>query len=205
MNHRAPDKRGGFSLLEVLIVIAIASTVVLVASNLSSNVSLLNGLITQQLQSRSNTDQLLQVVTANIQSAEPSAAGAYPIDTASTNTFAFYAVIGGGSAVHIRYFLASSSIYEGVTAPTGSPAVYETSTMEVVTDLVNDVTTTTSTPLFTYYDTSYTGTQSPLSSTTDLSAIRLVGISFYITAATSSSITPQYYSTLADIRELRSN
>ena len=83
----------GFSLVEVLIVVAIAASLVIIASNFSGNVSGLNTLISQQLQSKSDTSATLQIITSEIRSASASQNGAYPIDSASTSSFAFYSDI----------------------------------------------------------------------------------------------------------------
>lgn len=197
--------RKGFSLIEILIVVAIATSIVLVVSNLSGTVTVLNNLVSQELQAKSNVNQTLQIMTEDIQSAEPSANGSYAVDAASTSSFAFYSdPDADGIAEHVRYFLSSSTIYRGVIQPTGTPAAYPTST-EVVTAMVNNVTVPTSTPLFSYYDSSYTGTQPAMTSTAAVQSIRLIGISFSAAAGTGKSVEQQYFGMLVDIRNLRSN
>jgi prepilin-type N-terminal cleavage/methylation domain-containing protein len=197
--------RKGFSLIEILIVVAVATSIVLVVSNLSGNVSSLNSLISQELQSKSDINQTLQIVTSEIRSAETSANGAYPIDTAATSTFIFYSNYGdNGVAERVRYFLSSTTIYRGVTQPTSTPAVYTTST-EVVTDMIDNVSIPTGTVLFSYYDSSYTGTQPAMTSTADVSPIRVVGMTFYSDVQPAQSPVPQFFETLVDIRNLRSN
>ena len=198
--------RNGFTLIEVLIVVMIATSIVLVISNLSSNVSLLNGLVSTQLQSKSDVSQTVQLVTEEIQSAEPSANGSYPIVQAGTSSFAFYDDIDrNGTADYVDYYISSSSIYKGVIAPTGTPATYPTSS-ETVTDIVDNVIIPSSTPLFEYYDASYTGTQSPMSQPVVVSNVRLVQVSFEVNAnQPGQSSLPQIFSALIDIRNLRSN
>ena len=198
----------GFSLIEILTVVAIASIVVLVVGNFSNSISGLDSLISGVLQSQSTVNAALVTMSKEIQSANFSANGAYPIDAAGTSTLGFYADIQKiGVYDHIRYFLASSSIYKGVIVPTGTPASYATSS-EVITDVIDNVTTTASSAvLFSYYDSSYTGTQSPLVQPVSIAAIRLVGISFSVQATTtpSQASIPEYFSTLVDIRNLKSN
>jgi len=197
--------RAGFSLIEVLVVVAVATTIVFVVSGLSSNINLLNGFVSQQLQSKSDITQTLQIMTTEIRSAETSANGSYPLDVAATSTFSFYSDINkNGSAEHVRYFLSSSTIYKGVIAPTGTPANYPTAT-EVVTDVVDNIILTTSTPLFQYYDTLYSGTQQPLSYPITIANIRLVGINFAADVKPQQAPGPQYFSQLIEIRNLRSN
>lgn len=201
MKHRA-----GFSLVEILIVIAIATIVVFAVANMSGNVNILNSLVSQQLQSTSNVNQALQLLSTDIRSAEPSMAGAYPIDAAGTSSFAFYTdTDGDGIAERVRYFFASSSIWRGVTQPTGTPPVYQTSTSEIVTSMIQNVIIATGTPLFSYYNASYTGTQLAMTSTIDVSPIRLAGVSFLVDTRPGQAPLPEHFSVLVDIRDLRSN
>ncbi len=197
--------RQGFSLIEILVVVAIGASIVIVVSNLASNVSVLNLLVSQELQTKSDINQTLQIITTDIRSAEPSANGAYPIDSAGTSSFAFYSDISkNGLAQHVRYFLSSTTIWRGVIQPTGTPATYPTAT-EVLTDMIDHVIMPASSSLFSYYDSNYTGTQSALTSTADVSPIRVVGMSFLSDTAPQQSPGPQYFSTAIDIRNLRSN
>ena len=198
--------RNGFSLIEILVVIAIATIVIVVVGNVGSNMNVLKGLVSQELQSQSSVSQELQIMTMDIQSAEPSAAGAFPINSAGTSSFAFYANADNDPNPElVHYFLASSSIWRGVTQPTGSPATYPTST-EVDTAVISNVFISTGTPLFSYYTSAYTGAQAAMTSTVDVSPIQLVGITFIVnTAQRTQAPTPQYYHSLVDIRILHSN
>ncbi|MDE2019037.1 MAG: prepilin-type N-terminal cleavage/methylation domain-containing protein [Patescibacteria group bacterium] len=197
--------RSGFSLLEIIIVIAVAATIVLVVGNFSNNTVALQGLVTQELQSKSDAAIVIQTAANEIRGMSQSANGAYPIAAAGTTTFIFYSDINkNGTPLRIRYFLASSSLYKGVTVATGSPATYPTST-ETVADVLDNIVTPSSTPIFTYYDSSYTGTQQPLAQPVTVSAIRLVGIQFTVNSNASKTSEPQGFSTLVDIRNLKSN
>jgi prepilin-type N-terminal cleavage/methylation domain-containing protein len=200
---RTPTQRG-FSLVEILIVVAIASAIVFVVSGLGSNTNVLNTLVDQELQSKANVDQALQVMTTQVRSATQSANGSYPIASAGASTFIFY-TNGGNSGVveRVRYFLSSSTIFAGTIQPTGTPAVYPTSS-EAITDMIDNVSVPASTSLFLYYNDSYAGsTSSAMTSTADVTPIRLVGISFSVTASSSQTPAPQYFSRFVDIRNLR--
>lgn len=205
MPNPLKNSRGGFSLIEVLIVVIIAASIVLVVSNLSGNVSSLNGLISRELQSKSNTDQILQLVTTDIRSASVSANGAYPIVSAASSSFVFYSDGGNGGIVkRVRYYLASSTIFRGITQPTGTPAIYDASN-EMLTNIIDGVSVSTSTPLFRYYDSAYTGTQAALSSTLDVTPIRVVGVAFLAAVQSGQTSTLQAFTRFIDIRNLRSN
>ena len=196
--------RTGFSLIEILIVSAVASLIVLMASNFSSTLGNLQNLVSQQLQSHSDIDQTLQIMTTEIRSAAPSAAGAYPIDWANTSSFAFYSDINqNGAPEHVRYFFATSTVQKGVITPSGNPPSYPTST-EIITTVVNNL-TVTSTPLFTYFGSSYTGIQPALTSTVDVSQIRIVQVNFYADINPSKAPQMLFFSDTINIRNLRSN
>jgi prepilin-type N-terminal cleavage/methylation domain-containing protein len=195
----------GFSLIEVIIVVAIAASLVIIVSNLSGNVSGLNTLVSSQLQAKSDINQTVQILTSEIRSASAAQNGAYAIDSASSSSIIIYSDIDKDNVTErVRYFLASSTLFKGVTQPTGTPAMYVTST-EVITDLIDGISLVSSTPLFQYYGASYTGTQPALPPPIDVSQIRLVGITFYSAAAQNQSSSQQYFSTIVDIRNLRSN
>lgn len=200
------DHRKGFSLIEIIIVVAIAATLVLAVSGLGGNVNGLNNLVSQELQSKSDISQTLQIFTTEIRSASAAQNGAYAIELAASSSLVFYSDINkNGNAERVRYFYATSTIWKGVIQPTGTPATYPAAT-EVVLDLIDSVIPpTTSTPLFRYYDASYTGIQTPLVAPVDVSAIRLVGISFYSDVQPNQSPGAQYFSSLVDVRNLRSN
>jgi prepilin-type N-terminal cleavage/methylation domain-containing protein len=202
------NQREGFSLIEVLVVVAIAAGVVLVVSNFGSNITGLDTLVSSELRSKSDVNQSLALMVEAIQSAQTSANGAYPIDAVSTSSFAFYADLNkNGIADHVRYFYTTSTIYQGIIAPTGTPATYPTSS-EVVTDLIDNVLLPTSTPLFSYYGSSYTGSGSSLSYPVALAAVRLVSIAFEVQTNQTSTVSRsplQYFSSLVDIRNLDSN
>jgi type II secretory pathway component PulJ len=200
------DHREGFSLAEVLIVISIAVSIVFVVGNLNSNVTLLNNLVSQQLQSRSDIVQTLQIMTTEIRSAQPSQNGAYAIETVATSSFVFYSDVNkNGTIERVRYFLSSSTVYRGLVQPTGTPATYPTST-EVITDIIDNVAPiSSSTPIFQYFDATYTGTQASLSYPITVSIVREILISFGADVKPKVAPGPTSFSALIDIRNLRSN
>jgi len=208
MKKKFSNRRGGFSLIEVLIVIVIAASVVIVVSNFGTNISGLNGLITNELRSKADISQTLSIMANEIRSAEPSAAGAYPIYAAASSSFTFYTSAHQDGVIdQITYYLASSTLWRAFIAPTGTPATYPTSS-QVINDEVDNVSlVSSSTPLFSYYGASYVGSGSPLSSPVAVAAVRLVGITFssQVNKNPNQPASPQYFSTIIDIRNLDSN
>jgi prepilin-type N-terminal cleavage/methylation domain-containing protein len=205
--HKNKNACHGFSLIEILIVAAIGSSIVLIVTNFSGNVNLLNNLVSAGLQSKSDVGQTLQVVTSEIRSAGPSESGAYPIDAAGTSSFSFYTDFNkDGLMEHLRYFLASSSLWKGVIQPTGTPMTQYPTSSETITDVLDNVFVATATPLFAYYGAAYTGGTPPLTMPVDISQIRLVGLNLLISVRASGTPTStESYATVVDIRNLRSN
>ncbi len=201
---QATYEQNGFGLMEVIIVIALTGLVVLVVTSFSGNLGVLQNLVSQQLQSRSDIDEAIQIMTTEIRSAGPSGLGAYPVDSASTSSFAFYSDINkNGTFEHVRYFLGTSTIQKGVITPLGNPLVYATST-EVITTAVNNLTYTSTTPLFAYYGPAYTGSGPSLTST-DVTQVRIVQITFYADVNPGKAPQPLFFSDTVDLRNLRSN
>ncbi len=201
-------QRQGFSLLEVLIVVFIAAAIVVVVSNFGTNIASVNGLVTNELKSKSNIAQTLEIMTDEIRGAEPSADGAYPVVTAASSSFTFYASIHQDGVIdQVTYYLASSTIWRVLIAPTGTPAFYPTSS-QVVNDLIDNVSlVSSSTPLFSYYGLFYTGTGQAIASPVPVASVRLIDISFssQVNANPSQPSSPQFFSTFVDMRNLNSN
>ena len=197
--------RRGFSLFEVILTMAIATSIIFVIAAFRSNLDQMQNFTSQKLQSRQDIDQTIQIMTTEIRSAGPSSAGAYPIEAATSTSFTFYSDIDkNGVFDRVRYWLGTSTIQKGVVRPSGNPLTYTTST-EIVTTLVNNVVTNSSATLFSYYDSNYTGSQTPMSFPIIISQVRLVQFSFSADINTSSTPLPEFFSQTVDIRNLRSN
>ena len=105
------------------------------------------------------TDQIdfarkgIVALTMGIREADYSAWGAYPIESAATNTITFYQDYDNdGTVERIRYFLAGKDFARGVIEPSGSPAVYTgpegTTTISQYAENVAE-----GSDIFQYYDT----------------------------------------------------
>lgn len=200
------SKRDSFSLVEVLVVTAIGSMLVFVLTSFSGNIGILKNLVNQKLQSRSDIEQTLQIMTTEIRSASHSSLGGYAIDSASSSYFIFYSDIDNdGFFDRVRYFLVTSTIQKGVIRPSGNPIVYSTSS-EIIATVVNNLANTTSSkPLFNYYDSSYTGTQDSLANPIDVTKVRVIQISFDVDINTSTAPKAESFTATVDVRNLKTN
>ena len=195
--------RNGFSLLEIIFALAIFASISLVVMNFKNNLSVVENLVSQELQSRQDVAQAFQILSTDIRSAGPSSIGAYPIADASTSSFLFYSDADrDGVFERVRYFLATSTIQRGIIKPTGNPLVYASST-ETITTSVENVIVGTSTPIFSYYDSAYTGSESALSSPVDLAKIKAVKISVYVDVKPGTAPRSLFFTQTITIRNLK--
>lgn len=202
---RQCSRRDGFSLFEIVMVLAIFAIILFAVTSFRGNLDTLENLINQKLQSRQDLDQEFQIMITELRSAGPSSLGAYPVEAASTSSITFFSDIDkDGIFERVRYFLSSTTIQKGVIEPTGNPLVYSTST-EATTTIVSNVIVPTSTPLFAYYGTDYTGSESALASPIDLTKIRLVKVSLSVDVNPKLAPVPIFFSNTVNIRNLRSN
>lgn len=197
--------RDGFSLFEVVIVMSIFAIVLFAVTSFRGNLNMLENLVNQKLQSRQDLDQEFQIMITELRSAGPSSLGAYPIEAASTSSITFFSDIDkDGIFERVRYYLSSTTVEKGVVEPTGNPLVYSTST-EATTTIVSNVIISTSTPLFQYYDTNYTGSQAALASPIDATQVRIVKVSLSVDVNPKLAPVPIFFSNTVNIRNLRSN
>ena len=195
----------GFSLVEVIIFAAITASLIFVVSSLTGNVANIENFVNQKLQSRSSLEQTFQMLVTEIRSAGPSSNGSYQIELASTSSLVFFSDIDqDGIFERVRYTLGTSTISKGFVEPIGNPLVYATSS-EVMKDVMTDVIVSTSTSLFSYFDSAYTGSQASMASPIDVSKIRVVKMSVYVDINPGKTPKAVFFSDTVTIRNSRSN
>lgn len=157
-------KTRGFTLIETLttivvygfIMIATADLLRIMYSNSATNPASLN-----------QVDQSRAVATSfvnELRDAQYGNDGSYPLSEASSTEIIFFTPYGSQASttiLRIRYYLSGTTLYKGVTVPSGSPLSYSAGS-EVVSAVATNV-ENGSTPVFTYYSGDYGGTSSPLS------------------------------------------
>ncbi len=198
----------GFTLVETLVTIVIFSMVMIgtstllrtIFTNSTNNPNALNAIDEAQSAAQSFVNQLRDATYGND--------GSYPIGEASTTELIFYSPYGSsGSTVvdRIRYFVSSSTLYEGVTAPSGSPASYNTA-HEKITAIVPHMAGVGTSTVFFYYNGTYAGTSSPLIQPVNLNQVTYISLVMSVQlqevrGSTASSVI----STGATIRDLKTN
>jgi len=193
----------GFTLAELLvsigIMLLILSAVSLFQKDVFSLAQNFQGNLNFQLGARA----ILKSFSAEVREASPSSLGAFPIEEASSTEIIFYSdADNDGLKERIRYFLSGSTIKKGVVKPTGTPLVYSTSTESIKTVLTSVVSTSS---VFQYFDTTYTGTSSPLAQPVTLSSIRLIKAIVLVNPDPNRISIPYEITTEASIRNLKDN
>jgi prepilin-type N-terminal cleavage/methylation domain-containing protein len=193
-------KRFGFTLIEMLVVIAITSAVGLAVTTMIQYFYQKNAYLLEQTDALDNARRTMLDAVRTLREASYGDDGSYPIATAGTSTITFFADLDNdGSVEKIRYYLVNSTLYRGVTNSAGSPPVY-TGQTEAITTVAASVRNTKFTPLFTYYDSS----GAALSTTsTNISQISAVTISAWIDINPNRAPNEFNLSETATLRNLR--
>jgi prepilin-type N-terminal cleavage/methylation domain-containing protein len=185
----------GMTLIEILIVMAIAVAIVLIVSIFQSS-----------LQIQQNARKILRPLAEEIRSATISNIGAFPISMASSTQISFYSDIDNdGLKEKVRYFLENDEFKKGIITPKGDPFVYDPEDEEII-GVVGGVVNGEE-PIFQYFDDSYNGTSSttPLSYPIDVTDITLVKTKLIIDLEPDKDPGPVEISTQAMFRNLKDN
>lgn len=103
--------------------------------------------------------------------------GSYPISAAATSSVTFYSDVDSDNSVErVKIWVANKTVYKVITNSGGNPPSY-TGQTSATTTIATYLRNATSTPVFTYYDS--TGAQLATSST-PLSSIAAVGVNMQI-------------------------
>lgn len=195
----------GFTLVELIIGIAIISLVVVVASTFQKDIFSLNTNLQSSLSAQLDARRIVKIMVTELRKGTSSAIGSYPIESASSTAITFFSDVNSDGLVDkVRYYLNGSIIKKGVTAPTGSPLSYNPSN-EVVSNLINSVISSSTLPIFQYFPSSYAGTSSPLTYPIDIASIRLVKITVIIDNDPNRSPVQIVVSSSVSMRNLKDN
>ena len=198
------QKKLGFTLLEMLVSIAIFSLLVLGGSIILVKGIRYNNIIWDQLESQSDIRRVLFDVANTIRKAEQSSNGAFAIESADDYELVFYANVDSDSSREkVRYFLENNSLKKGVTKIDDNFAYSGLEDVDVLANYVVNFSDGLS--LFYYYDENFSGVEDPLSIPIDVTKIKLIKIDLKIEKNPDSSPVPLTVSTFAQIRNLKEN
>lgn len=188
------NNRSGFSFLEVVIALGISLSIIGILVQFTGMVAKVQGSLNAILAANKDVNGVLGAITSELRSATQSAAGGFPVESASTSSIVFYTdTDGDGIIERVRYFISSSTLQKGIIDPTGTPAMYPTSTERIATVLSN----VGAGSGFSFYDQNYTGTQPALVAPVDPTAVSIVNFTLVETGRS--------FSTTAMLRNLKNN
>lgn len=170
----------GFSLVEIVIVIGITALVFMGVFQFGQSIFSFNNNAQKNLAAQSSARRVLKIIVKELRSTSPSSLGAYPISQTGTSSITFFSNIDiDPLKEQVRYFISGNDLRRGVTKPSGSPLVYDLGNEQIVT-LINDVRNATNTPIFEYFDSTYSGTSTPLTQPVSPTTVRFVRITINI-------------------------
>ena len=199
------NKKNGFTLIEVMVTLAIFAMLVFGVSAMLGNIFINSN---QDILSMTSIDQARAVLaefTNEIRDATTGSDGSYPINQAGNSQIIFYSNFGTGNGVieRIRYYISGNTLYKGVVIPIGNPLSYNLSS-ESQTPVLNGI-SNTSDSIFYYYDGNYDGSTNSLSQPVNINNIRFVKINLSvlnkITANSNSAFTVSSGATIRSVKD----
>ncbi|MBN2094218.1 MAG: prepilin-type N-terminal cleavage/methylation domain-containing protein [Candidatus Zambryskibacteria bacterium] len=169
------SKNKGFTLTETIIVIGIACIIFIAVFNFGQSIFSFNLFAQNTLNAQNDARRVLKVMVAELRKASPSSLGAYPIASAEDNSVIFFSNIDDDNyKERVRYFLDGTTLKKGIIKPSGIPLSYHFDSEETYT-LIKNI-DNGAVPVFDYFDSSYTGTSTPLIQPVATTQVRLIRI-----------------------------
>ena len=199
------QKKSGFTITEILVSVGILVFIGLAIASFSGDIFFLNNSLQSNLSVQIDARRVLRTMVSELRGASPSSLGAYPLSQVGTSSLIFYSNIDSDSyKERVRYFLQGDKLMRGILKPSGSPLSYNVAneSMEV---LINDVVNSSTTPIFQYFDNSYSGTSLPLADPVNILSVRLVQVTVLIDHDTGRDPGPISVTSMGTLRNLKDN
>lgn len=201
-----PHNSRGVTLVELVVAIGIFALLSLGAAEIIIIGFRSNAAIWEHLEVQRDARRAVQQVVNVVRQAETSSVGAYPVAGAGANELIVYSNINNnGYRERVRFFLDGTTLKKGIITPSGSPLVYETAT-ETITDVANNVTNVSlGTPIFSYYNSVYTGTEAAMAQPVVVGDVRIISVRLILDK--NPNVLPGAYDveSFAQIRNLKLN
>lgn len=199
-------KQNGFTLVETIVVIFIFTLLAMGVTTLFTHIFISSR---DRVASLDNIDQARLATTKftnEIRTASVANDGSAALTQAGDSQIIFYSDYGQTSGIMARnrYFLSTSTLYKGVTVPTGSPLSYNLGAEKIIT-VQNNISSST-TPIFYYYDGNYNGSSTALNQPININDVKYVKMSLNILKMTERNATTIFnVNAGASIRNLKDN
>ena len=163
----------GFTLIETVVGIALLVIVGGLISLFAFRLSNYQLFFTKKFEAQQEIQQTIPFIVSEIRSMAQSNVGSYPIASAASSSITFYSNEDEDDLIErIRYFLDNDILKKGIIKPSGNPLSYGTSS-ETISEAIHNM-LATSTPVFSYYDSNYTGNQQAMSEPIIASDVRII-------------------------------
>lgn len=193
----------GFTLIETLVALGIFVLIAGILANFQVDTFQYNAQTQERLSADHDIRQALKKITADVRAAGPSNTGAFPIAQAASSTLTVYVNTDSDSLIErVRYYVASGDLKRAVLKPSGSPLSY--SGAESETTLVSHIINPNG-EIFSYYNSSYSGTTSPMYQPVNPLSVRLVKINVSVDKNTARPPEAIFGETQVSIRNLKDN
>ncbi|MFZ2038526.1 MAG: prepilin-type N-terminal cleavage/methylation domain-containing protein [Minisyncoccia bacterium] len=195
----------GFTIVELLIVIAITTLMVTIVGAFARDVFFIKNYVSESYTSEQDASKIIRPMITELRSARASQTGAYAIEQAGTSSLIFFTDTNlDGMTERVRYYLFNKTIMKGIIFATGTPATYPAA-QEKFNTLIRNVGNSSSTPIFEYYNDSYTGTSSPLTQPVNIANVSLIKITVKTDIDVNRAPYQQTITTQVSIRNLKDN
>ena len=194
----------GYSILEVMITVAILTLIIGAIGIFQSDIFSLNRLIQIGLNNQYEAKNIIRPFTGEVREAVSSAQGSYALVETGTSSFIFYSDIDNDLRVEkIRYFLDGNTFKKGIIEPNSDSFIYDQNTEQIIQVVHNVV----SDNIFEYFDSSYDGTASTsaLIFPVNPSDVRLVKVRLQIYNDSNKGLESMLVETQVSIRNLKDN
>lgn len=200
--HRMKNntRKKGFTLIEVVVAVAIFTVLMLAVNMLFVSLYRQQGTSAAMIKRTQDMNYLLSTMSRELRESNRGENGNFFIAQAASSTIVFYSDLDDdGLTEKISYALAGTNLKKTVTEP-GSGSLYAgAGTVTVVCSEVQNGTT----PIFTYYSKSYTGSQAPMILPVSALDVSLVGISFTVNTLSQNKSYPLHVETKVQLRNLQ--
>ena len=203
-NYYSMNKKG-FTLLELLVALGIFLLLIVPISAILINGFKYNSVIWDQLEAQNDGRRAIREVADVLRKAENSSLGGFPIVSAGNNDLTVYANVDNDSyREKVRFWLDGTILKKNIIKPSGNPLSYSgTGTTTELSHYVVNI--AKNFPLFSYYDTNYTGVESSLSVPLSVTAIRVIKIDLELEKNPDKTPVPLRVENMVQVRNLKSN
>jgi hypothetical protein len=176
-------KRESFTLLEVLITLALIGFVILSLFLLILNIANFNTFFVFNLGSHQEMLLFFKEIEKELRTIQSSNIGNYPIEEASSTRITFYSDLNDDGLVErVRYYIYNDELRKSVITPSGNPLTYNSLTEKTFVVVKNLVVPQV---IFTYFD-------QTMSTTTDISKIKTIRVNLKVFQSLRKSTLENY-------------